>query len=62
MNDEVIKEIRAIRHFISEDFSHDPQKYIDYLKSQNHQYTDQIKRYKTLSEHKEELLQANCTT
>ena len=53
MNDEAIKEIRTIRHFISEEFSHDPQNYIDYLKSQRHKYMDQIERYKTLSEHTE---------
>jgi hypothetical protein len=62
MNDELIGEIRTIRHSISKEFSHDPQKYIDYLKSQNHKYTDQIQQYKKLSEHKEGLLQADCTT
>ena len=61
MNDEAINEITAIRHFISEDFSHDPQKYIDYLKSQNYKYTDQIEQYKMLSEHKEKLPQPDCT-
>lgn len=62
MNDEAIDEIRAIRHFISEDFSHDPQKYIDYLKSQNRKYADQIEQYEMLSEHKGELLQADCSS
>lgn len=56
MNDEAIEEIRTIRHFISEQFSHNPQKYVEYLKSQNVKYADQTERYRKLSEHKEELL------
>lgn len=62
MNDEAIKEIRTIRHFISEEFSHDPQKYIEYLKSQNYKYTHQTELYRKLSEHKEKPLQADCMT
>lgn len=56
MNDEAIREIRTIRHFISEEYSHDPQKYIEYLKGQNAKYAEQTERYRKLSEHKEELV------
>lgn len=48
MNDKAIQEIRSIRHRISEEFGHDPQKYIDYLKNQDVKYKRQIKLYRKL--------------
>lgn len=54
MNDELIKEIRAIRHHISEEFEHNPQRYIDYLKSQKDKYIRQTELYRRLFEYKTE--------
>ncbi|MCP4121725.1 MAG: hypothetical protein GY751_08215 [Bacteroidetes bacterium] len=55
MKDEAIQEIRSVRHRISEEFGHNPQKYIDYLKNQNIKYNRQIELYRKLSEHRAEL-------
>jgi len=61
MNDEIIKEIRAIRHNISEEFGHNPQRYIEHLKSQKYKYIRQTELYRKLSEYKTESLQKNYT-
>lgn len=59
MNDEIIAEIRAVRHRISEEFGHNPQRYIDYLKSQNCKYIRQTELYRRISEYKTESLQTD---
>jgi len=42
MKDEMIEEIRAVRHQISEEFGHNIQHYIAYLNSQQEQYAQQL--------------------
>jgi len=42
MKDEIIEEIRAVRHQISEEFGHDVQHYIDYLNRQSDEYAHQL--------------------
>ncbi|MCP4351592.1 MAG: hypothetical protein GY795_39510 [Desulfobacterales bacterium] len=54
MNDEPIQEIRTTRHRISEEFGHNPQKYIDYLKNQSVRYSRQTELYRKLPEHMKE--------
>ncbi len=48
MKDEAIAELREIRHQISQEFDHDPKKYIAYLQQQNDQYAAQIGLYQRL--------------
>jgi len=50
MKDEAIGEIRNLRHHISEEFDHDPQKYIEFLKSQSYKYIRQIELFRKLSD------------
>ncbi len=45
MKDEAIAELREIRHQISQEFDHDPQKYLAYLQQQNYKYAAQIELY-----------------
>jgi hypothetical protein len=42
MKDDMIEEIRAVRHQISEEFGHNIQQYIAYLNSQQEQYAQQL--------------------
>ncbi len=42
MNDDILEELRAIRHQISEEFDQNIQHYIDYLHRQREQYAHQL--------------------
>jgi len=44
--DEGIEPVRAVRHEISEKFGHDIRKYVEYLRTQEPKYADQIAAYR----------------
>lgn len=44
-----LNEIRKIRHNISEEFGHDPKRYLDYLKEIKSDYVAQTKAYENLT-------------
>jgi hypothetical protein len=48
MTDEAIADLRDLRHQISPEFDHDPQKYIAYLQPQNYKYATQMELYQQL--------------
>jgi hypothetical protein len=48
MTDEAIADLREIRHQISQEFDHDPKKYLAYLQQQNYKYAAQIELYQQL--------------
>jgi hypothetical protein len=44
--DEGIEPVRAVRHEISAEFGHDIRKYVEYLRTQEPKYADQIAAYR----------------
>nr|VFK20699.1 MAG: hypothetical protein BECKLFY1418C_GA0070996_107716 [Candidatus Kentron sp. LFY] len=49
-SDDLVGEIREIRHGISEEFGHDPKRYIQYLENLRYDYSKQTRLYEELSD------------